>query len=420
MRNAFALDQPLAGAAKASGDRGQHTQNARLLTVVTEARWKGCKTIMAVLDPATGKLTKLYEGSMQDHYHNPEQPLMGAKAEGQMVLQTTSDGSVTYFTALGASPKGDMPFVAVMPIAENAKETYIWQSQAPFYEVPTAVISSAAGVEILARRESVEQSPNYFLTSTTPKAQWTQVANFPDPDAELPMPSHPLLHFKSADGVDLTAELSLPAGYDKSKGPLPTLMEAYPAEFKSRGAASQVTRSPYEFVRIGAGSPMFFAMTSYAVLANAAILNIGEGSAEPNDTYTEQLVDGAKAAIDAVTATGSIDRGRVVVMGHFYGGFMTANLLAHSDLFRASIARSGAYNRSLTPFGFQNEERTHWQAPDVYNKMRPFMFLTRSRHRSCSSMAKLTTSPAPSPSRANGFTLLSKVRRDGALRPAAA
>jgi dipeptidyl aminopeptidase/acylaminoacyl peptidase len=179
---------------------------------------------------------------------------------------------------------------------------------------------------------------------------------------------------KRDDGVDLTADLYLPAGYDKSKGSLPTLIEAYPAEFKSRAAASQVTGSPYEFVRIGAGSPVFFTTTGYAVLANAAIPIIGEGSAEPNDTYTEQLVAGAKAAIDAGAATGAVDRNRVAVMGHSYGAFMTANLLAHSDLFRAGIARSGAYNRSLTPFGFQNEERTYWQAPEVYFKMSPFSY----------------------------------------------
>jgi dipeptidyl aminopeptidase/acylaminoacyl peptidase len=270
-----------------------------------------------------------------------------------------------------------------MPVTgdEAGKETRIWQSEAPYLELPTAVVESEGGVQILSRRESVEQSPNYFLTSLiqgktdlTASTSWTVVTNFPNPYAGLPMPSHQLLHYKRADGVDLTADLYLPAVYDKSKGPLPTLMEAYPAEFKSRAAASQVTGSPYEFVRIGPGSPVFFTTSGYAVLANAAIPIIGEGSAEPNDTYVEQLVAGAKAAIDAGVETGTVDRGRVAVMGHSYGAFMTANLLAHCDFFRAGIARSGAYNRSLTPFGFQNEERTYWQAPEVYYKMSPFSY----------------------------------------------
>jgi dipeptidyl aminopeptidase/acylaminoacyl peptidase len=352
------------------------------LAVVSEARWKDRKVVIAALDPSTSAITKLYEGSAQDRYHDPGHPMLVANEYGHEVLQLTADKQGIYFTGLGASPKGNTPFVAVMPIrGEKITEKRIWQSQAPFYELPSAVIESHGNTEVLARRESVEQNPNYFLTNAispdaNPEAavQWTPVTSFSNPYAGLPIPSHQLLHYKRADGVDLTADLYLPAKYDKSQGPLPTLMEAYPAEFKSRAAASQVTGSPYEFTRITAGSPMFFATTGYAVLANAAIPIIGEGNAEPNDTYVEQLVAGGRAAIDAGAATGTVDPKRVGVMGHSYGAFMTANLLAHTDFFRAGIARSGAYNRTLTPFGFQNEERTYWQAPDIYYKMSPFSY----------------------------------------------
>ena len=385
----YTLDAPFAGEGKPVADLALRFRDiewgSEHLAIVTEARWKDRKTILAAIDPASAKLTQLYAGSVQDRYHAPGRPMLERNALGQLVLQTTADKQGIYFSGQGASPKGDTPFVAIMPVntGEDPKETRIWQSQAPFFELPAAVITSGGRVQVLARRESVEKSPNYFLTakvesqSTSDLAtstQWTAVTNFPNPYAGLPMPSHQLLHYKRADGVDLTADLYLPAGYEKSKGPLPTLMEAYPAEFKSRAAASQVTGSPYEFVRIGAGSPVFFTATGYAVLANAAIPIIGEGTAEPNDTYVEQLVAGAKAAIDAGSETGTVDRGRVAVMGHSYGAFMTANLLAHCDFFRAGIARSGAYNRSLTPFGFQNEERTYWQAPEVYYKMSPFSY----------------------------------------------
>jgi dipeptidyl aminopeptidase/acylaminoacyl peptidase len=385
----YTLDAPFAGTAKPVADLQLRFRGidwgSEHLAIVVEARWKDRRIITAALDPATGKLTQLYQGSMQDRYNDPGRPMLERNVQGQFVLQTTADHQGVYFSAPGASPKGDMPFVAIMPVSagESPTEQRIWQSQAPFFETPAAVIESGSGVAILARRESVEQSPNYFRTAaitdhtgpeTAATTRWSAVTSFPNPYAGLPMPSHQLLHYKRADGVDLTADLYLPAGYDKSKGPLPALMEAYPAEFKSRAAASQVTGSPYEFVRIGAGSPTFFTTTGYAVLANAAIPIIGEGSAEPNDTYTEQLVDGAKAAINAGEETGTVDPKRVAVMGHSYGAFMTANLLAHSNLFRAGIARSGAYNRSLTPFGFQNEERTYWQAPEVYFKMSPFSY----------------------------------------------
>jgi dipeptidyl aminopeptidase/acylaminoacyl peptidase len=383
----YIQDAPFTGEPRPSADLALRFRfiewGSEHLAIVNEGRWKDRKTILAALDPATGKLSQLYQGSMQDRYHDPGSPMLERNAMGGWVLQTTPDKQGIYFSGQGASPKGDAPFVAIMPLnaGENPTEKRIWQSQAPFLELAGAVIASSAGTEILARRESVEQSPNYSLTApisdhadVSAPTEWTPVTRFPNPYAGLPMPSHQLLHYQRADGVDLTADLYLPAGYDKSKGPLPTLMEAYPAEFKTRSAASQVAGSPYEFVRIGPGSPVFFTTTGYAVLANAAIPIIGEGSAEPNDTYTEQLVAGARAAIDAGAATGTVDPARVGVMGHSYGAFMTANLLAHCNFFRAGIARSGAYNRTLTPFGFQNEQRTYWQAPEIYYKMSPFSY----------------------------------------------
>ncbi|MHC4431686.1 MAG: alpha/beta hydrolase family protein, partial [Planctomycetota bacterium] len=156
-------------------------------------------------------------------------------------------------------------------------------------------------------------------------------------------------------------------------GPLPMLMWAYPREFKSAKAAGQVTGSPYRFVRVSSSSPLLFLAAGFAVLDNPTMPIVGEGDDEPNDKYVEQLVASAKAAVDEVVRRGVAERGRIAIGGHSYGAFMTANLLAHSDLFSAGIARSGAYNRTLTPFGFQAEERTYWQAPEVYFEMSPFM-----------------------------------------------
>ncbi|MFP4526791.1 MAG: alpha/beta hydrolase family protein, partial [Bacteroidales bacterium] len=150
-------------------------------------------------------------------------------------------------------------------------------------------------------------------------------------------------------------------------------MWAYPREYKDKSSASQVTSSPYKFTYPSYGSPIFWVMKGYAVLDNTAFPIIGEGDEEPNDNFIEQLVANAKAAIDKVDNMGYIDRDRVAVGGHSYGAFMTANLLTHSDLFTAGIARSGAYNRTLTPFGFQAEERTYWEAPEIYYEMSPFM-----------------------------------------------
>jgi len=169
------------------------------------------------------------------------------------------------------------------------------------------------------------------------------------------------------------ATLYLPPGYKPEDGPLPMLMWAYPREFKSAKAAGQMRGSPYQFVRIGATSYLLLLTQGYAILAGPTMPIIGEGDKEPNDTYVEQLVASAKAAVDEVVRRGVADRDRIAIGGHSYGAFMTANLLAHSDLFRAGIARSGAYNRTLTPFGFQAEERTFWEAPEIYFQMSPFM-----------------------------------------------
>jgi dipeptidyl aminopeptidase/acylaminoacyl peptidase len=168
--------------------------------------------------------------------------------------------------------------------------------------------------------------------------------------------------------------LYLPQRYKKEDGPLPGLVWAYPREFKSADAAGQVTGSPHTFTRLSWGGPIYWVTRGYAVLDNASMPIVGEGDKEPNDTYIEQLVASAQAVVDYAASLGVLDPNRVGVGGHSYGAFMTANLLAHSNIFKAGIARSGAYNRTLTPFGFQAEERTYWQAPDVYFKMSPFSF----------------------------------------------
>jgi dipeptidyl aminopeptidase/acylaminoacyl peptidase len=342
------------------------------LAVASEQRWSDRHTAMIAFDPAgSAKPVTLYEGSSQDRYHSPGRPALEMNEHGKQVMRFTVDGSGIYFMSPGASPAGDLPFVAAMPVA-GGDEKILWRSGAAMYASPAALLADDA---ILIREESKTVSPNYFKASLTDAhASPVPLTHFPSPYAGIKMPTSQLLHYKRADGLELTATLWLPAGYDKEQGPLPTLMEAYPAEFKTRSAAGQVAGSPNRFPRIGWGSPIFFTQTGYAVLENASIPIIGEGSAQPNDTYIEQLVAGAKAAIDYGASIGVVDPKRVAVMGHSYGAFMTANLLAHSDLFRAGIARSGAYNRTLTPYGFQAEERTYWQAPQVYYNMSPFSF----------------------------------------------
>jgi dipeptidyl aminopeptidase/acylaminoacyl peptidase len=230
----------------------------------------------------------------------------------------------------------------------------------------------AEKLHLLTIRESKDHPPNYVLRDLRQNEK-KRLTNFPHPTPQLASAQKELIHYKRTDGIELTATLYLPAGYSPDDGPLPMLMWAYPREYKSADAASQVTDSPYQFLRLRPGSPLFMLAKGYAILDNPIMPIIGEGDSEPNDTYIEQLTSSAKAAVDEVVRRGVADRKQIAIGGHSYGAFMTANLLAHSDLFCAGIARSGAYNRTLTPFGFQAEERTLWEASDTYFKMSPFV-----------------------------------------------
>jgi len=347
------------------------------LALVDGYRWADRHETTWQLDPAVPgqSLKVLFDGSSQDTYHNPGSPVTRRNAQGRSVLRLAQNGQAIYLTGQGASPEGDRPFVDELNLTTK-KTTRRWHSEAPYYEVPMVLFDGKKGqLELLTRREAADQVPNYYLRELGKKGQPLALTHFANPYATFGGSFRKqVLHYQRADGVALTANLYLPPNYQKTDGPLPTLLEAYPVEFKDKANAGQVSGSPYTFTRLGWASPVYWVTQGYAVLENATVPIVGEGSAEPNDTYTEQLVNSAKAAIDEGRRLGVVDPARVAVMGHSYGAFMTANLLAHSNLFKAGIARSGAYNRTLTPFGFQGEERTYWQAKGVYDAMSPFNF----------------------------------------------
>ncbi|WP_428660106.1 prolyl oligopeptidase family serine peptidase [Runella sp.] len=380
----YTLDAPFSGEAKeiysAANRFGGITWGTDQIALFSE-RWNATRKIITKLvnpsNPANPVV--LFDRSSEDRYNNPGTPELKKNAYGEYVLDITPTNEI-YLTGQGASPEGDRPFVDLYSLTtKQAKRMF--RSEAPFFERPITILNAEKGL-ILTSRESQEDQPNYFIRNLKPAPKkgkkaaepaLTQVTFFPHPYPQYKGIQKQQLRYKRPDGVDLTAMLLLPPGYKKEDGPLPTFLWAYPAEFKNAAAAGQVSGSPYQFNRISYWTGAAFVTMGYAVLENASIPIVGEGDKEPNDTYVEQLVASAKAAIDEGVRLGVVDAGRVGVGGHSYGAFMTANLLSHSNLFKAGIARSGAYNRTLTPFGFQNEQRTYWQAPDVYNKMSPFM-----------------------------------------------
>lgn len=341
------------------------------LALISEAWWKNrqIREWRIAPDDAAQAPKLIREGSYEDRYNDPGQPVLAQDERGEMRLLLAADGRSIYRIGEGASPEGDRPFLDKVDLEQGGK-TRLFHSQAPYYAVPVAPLD-ADGKRLLITRESPDEPTNLFVGEgeAAPRA----LTRFPHPTPQLKGVKKQQVRYKRKDGVDLTATLYLPPNYDpKRDGRLPMLMWAYPAEFKSAEAAGQVTDSPYRFNAISYWGPQAFLAMGYAVWDDFSVPIVGEGDKEPNDTYVPQLVASAEAAVDEAVRLGVADRDRIAVGGHSYGAFMTGNLLAHTRLFKAGIARSGAYNRTLTPFGFQAEERNFWQAPDVYETMSPF------------------------------------------------
>jgi dipeptidyl aminopeptidase/acylaminoacyl peptidase len=293
---------------------------------------------------------------------------------GYSVVQ--QNGDYVFLTSEGATPQGDRPFLNRFNL-QTLKAEPIFRSRDDDYEAFVA-FADDKGMNFFTRKESISVPPNIFInyrcepkevcTAPVPK----QITDFSDPTPQLRGIKKQLVKYKRADGVDLSFTLYLPPNY-KEGTRLPTVVWAYPLEFTDASTAGQISGSTNRFTQIGGISHLFFLLQGYAVLDDATMPVVGNPETV-NDTFIQQIVDSARAAIDKGVEMGVVDPERVGVGGHSYGAFMTANLLAHSDLFRAGIARSGAYNRTLTPFGFQGERRTFWEATDLYTKISPFFF----------------------------------------------
>jgi dipeptidyl aminopeptidase/acylaminoacyl peptidase len=342
------------------------------LALVTEVLRTKQRYKVSIYNHKAGSLTTLYERSLTDAYSNLGNPVTQKNKFGKSVIATVNNGrSVLMNNTTGASDKGDLPYLSIYNLDTKANEI-IWRSKEDCFEYVVEVLDASA-LKIITRRETEKEVPNYYLKSLQTNTS-VAITNFSNPYASMEGVSKQKIKYKRADGVDLTGDLYLPKGYNKEKdGPLPTLLWAYPREFTSAADASQIRGNQHKFTLLSWGSPVFYVTQGYAILDNAEMPIVATSpDKKPNDDFVNQLILNANAAIDKLVSMGVSDRNKMAVGGHSYGAFMTANLLAHSNLFKAGIARSGAYNRTLTPFGFQNEDRTFWQAPQLYLDMSPF------------------------------------------------
>ncbi|MCX7973636.1 MAG: prolyl oligopeptidase family serine peptidase, partial [Candidatus Aminicenantes bacterium] len=339
------------------------------LAFVTETNWRKRwrTTFLKDFEHPEKPARKIFDLSTFDAYNDPGRPVTISTIKGERIALQEKEW--IYLAGSGASPEGDRPFLDRFNLVTGEKKR-LFRCPPKRYESFVGFSGISKDI-IIITSESQTEPPNYFLYNLKTNKK-TPLTNFPDPAPQLTAMRKQLIKYKRNDGVELSGMLYLPPGYNEGER-LPVVVWAYPREYTDPQTAGQVRGSPYRFTFLRGASQLFFVTQGYAVLDDAQMPVIGDPKTV-NDTFVDQIVANAKAAIDTLEALGIADPKRVGVGGHSYGAFMTANLLAHSDLFSAGIARSGAYNRTLTPFGFQNERRTLWEAPETYIKMSPFMF----------------------------------------------
>ncbi|HEY4026503.1 MAG TPA: prolyl oligopeptidase family serine peptidase [Candidatus Dormibacteraeota bacterium] len=332
-----------------------------------DRRWR-TTWFVDLADPDARRV--LFDLSVNDAYGDPGAPLMALRPSGHTVVR--QDGDAIYLTGAGASREGARPFLDRYDLATGQTQR-LFQSAADAYE-RFVCFAGGARDRIVIERESPTEPANLHVVSGSGDRR--PLTPRPDPHPELGATTR-LIRYRRDDGVPLSGLLALPPGWCPGGPPLPLLLWAYPLDYSDPATAGQVRGSERTFTRVEGASPLWLLFRGWAVVY-ASMPVIGDPETM-NDTFVDQVVASARAAVDELAESGVVDRRRVVVGGHSYGGLMTATLLAHSDLFAAGIARSGAYNRTLTPFGFQTERRSYWEAPDVYHRVSPFSHADRIR-----------------------------------------
>lgn len=338
------------------------------LAIARDYWWNTRNTKTYVFSPNQTKPARIIsDRSYQDRYSDPGSFVTQKNAyfKDELVVKDKS----VFLLGDGFTPQGQFPFLDELNL-ETLKTTRLYTSEleGKYEDLRDFNLNKN---RLLVRIESKRDYPNYYFRNLDDKSL-SQLTDFDNPFESIQNVKKEVITYQRDDGLDLTGTLYLPTGYVEGER-YPMILWAYPREFKDKSSAGQNTQNPNTFTYPWYGSPIYWVTKGYVVLDDASFPIVGEGDEEPNDTFRTQLVANAKAAIDALDEKGLIDPERVAVGGHSYGAFMVANLLSHSDLFAAGIARSGAYNRTLTPFGFQSEERHYWDAPEVYYTMSPFM-----------------------------------------------
>jgi len=348
------------------------------IAIVRDIWWNNRNTKTYLFNPSNSKIKPkiITDRNYQDVYSNPGSFITKRNSLNRNVLLIKDNH--LYRIADGFSKEGQFPYVEKLNI-KNLSTIKVYKSNYK-NKLENIIDFDYEKNQLFVRIESKQDFPNYYFRKLTNENDLNQLTFFKNPFESLKKVSKETITYKREDGLDLSGILYLPPGYNKNKPERkPMILWAYPREYKDKNSASQKTNNPNRFIYPSWASPIYWVTQGYVLLDRASFPIIGEKDVEPNDSFRKQLVSNAKAAIDELDKRGYIDPTKVAVGGHSYGAFMVANLLSHSNLFSAGIARSGAYNRTLTPFGFQSEERTYWEAPEIYYNMSPFMHANKMK-----------------------------------------
>ncbi len=371
----FQLDAPFTGEKSSiikTIDRFYGIEWGNDQTAIANDYWRNNRNTRSYLFNPSNKNEKpiiVFNRNYQDNYNNPGNFVTKRNNFGREILNLVNNNA--YLIGDGYSEKGKFPFIDEMNLKTLKTKRLYQSSLTDKIEDISSVLDIKKGA-IIVRIESKNEYPNYYVRNIKKRNNLTPLTQFENPFISIQNVHKEVIKYQREDGLELSGILYLPTNYQEGQK-YPMIVWAYPREFKDKSSAGQSTSNSNEFTYPSYRSPVFWVTRGYVILDEAAFPIVGEGDEEPNDTFIKQLVANGKAAIDAVDNLGYIDRTKVAVGGHSYGAFMTANLLSHSNLFAAGIARSGAYNRTLTPFGFQGEERNYWEAPEIYYRMSPFM-----------------------------------------------
>jgi dipeptidyl aminopeptidase/acylaminoacyl peptidase len=349
---------------------------ALLREIDANRHWK--RTML--FDMKTAKSQVLWDMSSDERYLDPGQPVHKVLPDGVSVIR--QDGSTIYLAGAGSSPDGDRPFLDRFDLDSRAS-VRLFRSARDAYESFVDFLGDGTDV-LLTSHQSPDDPPNLVAltlgaTVSAPDGEATrastarQLTHIPDPTPIVRQVHKRLIKYRRKDGTELSFTLLTPPGYQEGTR-VPAILSAYPLDYADAKAAGQVSGSDRTFSILSGYRLLLLA--GYAIIDQAAFPIVGDPK-KAYDTYVPQLVDDAQAAVDAAVATGVVDPDRIGVTGHSHGALMTVNLLAHTDLFRAGAATSGSYNKTLTPFGFQNERRSVWKATDVYLTVSPFFLADR-------------------------------------------